>query len=158
MIGVVPSRRGPDAVKRLPSIENGEGLCEAFEIFKEWEPGANFDFERIEFLLVLLRGIFVDEQSAVILQVSAIGPHFPLVGMLAFAVGFGVALILYYGLIAPAAQTNWTIGSHNNRAAKIGARIIFHRTRSAAPPGVTRLFIEMSTRALTSVLPKNKRP
>jgi hypothetical protein len=51
MIGVVPSRRGPDAVKRLASIENGERLCEAFEIFKEWEPGAKFDFERIEFLL-----------------------------------------------------------------------------------------------------------
>jgi hypothetical protein len=51
MIAVVPSRRGPDAVKRLHSIENGERLCEAFEIFKEWEPQANFDFERIDFLL-----------------------------------------------------------------------------------------------------------
>jgi hypothetical protein len=44
----------------------------------------------------MVLGVF----GAIILQVSAIGAHFPLVGMLAFTVGFGVALILYYGLIA----------------------------------------------------------
>lgn len=44
----------------------------------------------------MVLGVF----AALILKVSGIGPHFPLVGMLAFAVGFGVALILYDGMIA----------------------------------------------------------
>lgn len=44
----------------------------------------------------LVLGLF----AALILKVSGVGPHFPFVGMLAFAVGFGVALILYYRLIA----------------------------------------------------------
>jgi hypothetical protein len=38
--------------------------------------------------------------AAVVLKVSAIGSHFSLVAMIAFAGGFGVALILYYGLVA----------------------------------------------------------
>jgi hypothetical protein len=45
---------------------------------------------------VMVFGVF----AAVILKVSAVGPHFPLLGMLAFALSFGVVLILYHGLIA----------------------------------------------------------
>jgi hypothetical protein len=51
MVRAISPRCGPQAAKDLPSIENGERLCEAFEIFKEWEPSANFDFEESELLL-----------------------------------------------------------------------------------------------------------
>jgi hypothetical protein len=54
-------RRGPLAAMTLPSIENGERLCEAFEIFKEWEPSANFEFEESELLLTgLVAGEKID--------------------------------------------------------------------------------------------------
>src|ERR1700677_1470935 len=51
MVRATSRRRGPQAAIALPWIENGERLCEAFEIFKEWEPSANFEFEEIELLL-----------------------------------------------------------------------------------------------------------
>jgi Flagellar transcriptional activator (FlhC) len=51
MLGVIPLRRGPGAVALLYSMDRCERLCEAFEIFREWEPRADFDFDRIEFLL-----------------------------------------------------------------------------------------------------------
>lgn len=40
------------AVNASPSLENGEKLCEAFEIFREWEPAATFDFEQAVLLMV----------------------------------------------------------------------------------------------------------
>lgn len=33
------------------SLENGEKLCEAFEIFREWEPEAAFEFEQAVLLM-----------------------------------------------------------------------------------------------------------
>jgi hypothetical protein len=38
--------------------------------------------------------------TAVVLKASAIGPHFPVLGMLVFVAGFGVLLFIYHGLIA----------------------------------------------------------
>jgi hypothetical protein len=37
---------------------------------------------------------------AVVLKASAIGLHFPMMGMVVFAASFGVLLFLYHGLIA----------------------------------------------------------
>lgn len=34
-----------------PSLENGEKLCDAFEIFREWEPEAAFEFEQAVLLM-----------------------------------------------------------------------------------------------------------
>ena len=45
-------------------------------------------------LMVLIAAV------AVVLKVSAIGPHFPFLGMLAFAAGCGLLVVLYHGLIA----------------------------------------------------------
>lgn len=39
------------AAKSFASLENGEKLCEAFEIYREWEPQANFDFEQVVLLI-----------------------------------------------------------------------------------------------------------
>lgn len=39
------------AAKSLASLENGEKLCEAFEIYREWEPQADFDFEQAVLLI-----------------------------------------------------------------------------------------------------------
>jgi hypothetical protein len=47
MVRATSQRLGPQAAVALPSIENGERLCEAFEIFNEWEPSANFEFEEV---------------------------------------------------------------------------------------------------------------
>ncbi len=33
------------------SVENGEKLCEAFEVFREWEPESDFDFEQAVLLM-----------------------------------------------------------------------------------------------------------
>ena len=38
--------------------------------------------------------------ASVAFEISAAGPRFPFFGMLALSLGFGVALFLYYGLIA----------------------------------------------------------
>lgn len=51
IIGAASSRRGADAANSLASLENGERLCEAFEIYREWEPNCDFSFEQIELLL-----------------------------------------------------------------------------------------------------------
>ena len=40
IVGAIPSHRGKDAADGLPSLENGERLCEAFELQKEWTPAA----------------------------------------------------------------------------------------------------------------------
>lgn len=40
MVGAVPPRRGKAAAEGLPSVDIGERLCKAVEIFREWEPDA----------------------------------------------------------------------------------------------------------------------
>jgi hypothetical protein len=45
IVGAIPSRSGQAAAKRLPSLESGELLCEAFEAFREWQPEAELEFE-----------------------------------------------------------------------------------------------------------------
>ena len=39
------------AAKSIASLENGEKLCDAFEIYREWEPQAEFDFEQAVLLM-----------------------------------------------------------------------------------------------------------
>jgi hypothetical protein len=51
IVGVASTRRGSEAANSLVSLENGERLCEAFEIYREWEPCSDFNFEQIELLL-----------------------------------------------------------------------------------------------------------
>lgn len=45
VFGAAPTRVGQEAARRLPGLENGELLCEAFEAFQEWQPDAELDFE-----------------------------------------------------------------------------------------------------------------
>jgi len=45
MVGATTARSGEEAAKRLPSLENGELLCEALEAYREWQPEADLDFE-----------------------------------------------------------------------------------------------------------------
>lgn len=40
------------AAKSIASLENGEKLCEAFEIYREWEPQAEFEFEQAVLLMI----------------------------------------------------------------------------------------------------------
>ena len=51
MMGLIPAKRGKEAVKALPSLQNALRLCEALEMLKEWDPQADLDFERAELLL-----------------------------------------------------------------------------------------------------------
>jgi hypothetical protein len=51
IIGVFGIRTGADAVKRLPSVENGELLCEALEAYRAWQPDAKLDFEHAVLLV-----------------------------------------------------------------------------------------------------------
>lgn len=51
IVGALPDRPGADDAQVLPSLENGERLCEAFEAFREWEPQATYDFEQAVLLL-----------------------------------------------------------------------------------------------------------
>ncbi len=53
-LGALPARTGKDAAARLPSIENGERLCEAFEAFLEWQPTSTLSFEHG---VLLARGV-----------------------------------------------------------------------------------------------------
>ena len=39
------------AMRPTRSIENGEKLCEAFEIFREWEPASDLEFEQAILLM-----------------------------------------------------------------------------------------------------------
>jgi Flagellar transcriptional activator (FlhC) len=63
IVGATTARYGEDAAKRLPNIENGERLCEAFEAYREWQPDAELDFEHA---VQLARGTV--EQKAVALD------------------------------------------------------------------------------------------
>lgn len=47
------------AANANPSLENGERLCEAFEIFREWEPEAHFDFEQA--VLLVMGSVYADK-------------------------------------------------------------------------------------------------
>jgi hypothetical protein len=53
-LGLIGTRHGAEAGKRLPSIENGELLCEAIEAFREWQPDSQLDFEHA---VLLVNGI-----------------------------------------------------------------------------------------------------
>jgi len=53
-LGALPARTGKDAAVRLPCIENGERLCEAFEAFREWAPTSTLTFEHA---ILLARGV-----------------------------------------------------------------------------------------------------
>lgn len=52
IIGAVPRERGREAARKVPSLESGELLCEAYELFKEWAPEAKLEFEQIVLLAV----------------------------------------------------------------------------------------------------------
>jgi hypothetical protein len=52
MVGATTDRLGEEAAERLPSLENGELLCEAVEAYREWQPDAKLEFEHA----VLLAG------------------------------------------------------------------------------------------------------
>ena len=54
ILGATTARTGKEAAERLPSLENGELLCEALEAFREWEPDAELDFEHA---LLLATGV-----------------------------------------------------------------------------------------------------
>jgi hypothetical protein len=43
----------------VPSLEGGEKLCEAYEIFREWEPDAHLDFD---YALLLATGVLKAEE------------------------------------------------------------------------------------------------
>jgi hypothetical protein len=45
IVGATTGRTGKKAALRLPTLENGELLCEALEAFQEWEPDSELDFE-----------------------------------------------------------------------------------------------------------------
>lgn len=51
---------------------------------------------RIVCSLALLLGVVV----SIAFEFSAVGPRFPLLGMLALSLGFGVVLFAFYGLLA----------------------------------------------------------
>ena len=41
-----PRRSGTHGTRLIVSLENGERLCEAFEVYREWEPDADLEFEQ----------------------------------------------------------------------------------------------------------------
>jgi len=45
IVGVTTARTGKDAVEQLPGLENGELLCEALEVFREWQPDSDLEFD-----------------------------------------------------------------------------------------------------------------
>jgi hypothetical protein len=51
IVGATTARRGADAAKRLPGLENGELLCEALEAYREWQPEAALEFEHAVLLV-----------------------------------------------------------------------------------------------------------
>jgi hypothetical protein len=52
VLGVIPSRPIPDARKALPSVELGERLCHAYEIFRRVVPESHFTMD--QFILLAL--------------------------------------------------------------------------------------------------------
>jgi hypothetical protein len=51
---------------------------------------------RAVFSLAMVLGIF----AAIVFEFSAAGPRFPFLGVLALSLGFGLALVAYYGLMS----------------------------------------------------------
>ena len=51
--GAMPLSVGMHVVKRPPSLEDGERLCDAYEIYREWEGDAEIEFEQA---VLLVRG------------------------------------------------------------------------------------------------------
>ena len=51
---------------------------------------------RAVFSLAMLLGII----AAIVFELSAVGPRFPFLEMLALSLGFGAALFVYYGLLS----------------------------------------------------------
>ena len=47
----------------VPSLEGGEKLCEAYEIFREWEPDAHLEFD---YAVLLARGVLKAEEVELI--------------------------------------------------------------------------------------------
>ena len=52
IVGAIPLHTGKAAAECLPSLENGELLCEALEAFREWRPDADLEFEHAVLLAV----------------------------------------------------------------------------------------------------------
>jgi hypothetical protein len=52
IVGAITARAGKAAAECLPSLENGELLCDALEAFREWRPDAELDFEHAVLLAV----------------------------------------------------------------------------------------------------------
>jgi hypothetical protein len=52
IVGVIPLDRGKGAAGGLPSLENAEKLCDAYELLQEWAPTAKIDFEQAVLLAV----------------------------------------------------------------------------------------------------------
>lgn len=46
-----PRKPGTGGARLIASLENGERLCEAFEIYREWEPSAELEFEQAVLLV-----------------------------------------------------------------------------------------------------------
>jgi len=63
IMGVIPTRRGKDVADRIPSLENGERLCETFELLKEWSPDTTITFEQ-----AVLLALGVAEENAIRLK------------------------------------------------------------------------------------------
>ena len=51
-VGALPRKCGKYSARAVVSLENGERLCEAFEIFREWEPDGDIEFEQAVLLLI----------------------------------------------------------------------------------------------------------
>jgi hypothetical protein len=51
--------QGSNTARTLPGLESGERLCEAFEIYREWAPDSDLDFEQA---ILLLMGAVRGEQ------------------------------------------------------------------------------------------------
>lgn len=59
--GVLPAERGPAALKRLPGLERGERLCDAFEAYRWLVPHAHLSFDRF---LLLVEGLVAQDSIA----------------------------------------------------------------------------------------------
>jgi hypothetical protein len=66
IVGAITARSGKAAAERLPSLENGELLCEALEAFREWRPDAELEFEHA----VLLTSGVVQAESVTLGECS----------------------------------------------------------------------------------------
>ena len=54
VLGVIPAARLPGARQRLPSVANGERLCDALELFREIVPYARLTLEQLVLVVFTL--------------------------------------------------------------------------------------------------------